>query len=202
MRVCSAGPGDAITPRQQGEFLFALLRRPPLFRSVPLALLDGIVGALGMAARVAPHIAEKAELARTGRYYAIESMLWLNPETGHYDSAGTPSTGTETLFDFYRSVIAGDQTPSGEITPFSERANSGKNVRFWRIAARLIVLFSELVTTRLRSRLLSFAQERRLRFPIARECATVHLRLPEIAGENGTATPARTGDPQIHNLVL
>jgi divinyl chlorophyllide a 8-vinyl-reductase len=105
------GPGDAITPRQQGEFLFALLRRPPLFRSVPLALLDGIVGALGMAARVAPRLAEKAEIARIGRYYATESMLWLNPETGRYDSAATPSTGAETLFDFYRSVIAGDQAP-------------------------------------------------------------------------------------------
>ncbi len=76
------GPGDAITPRQQGEFLFALMRRPPLFRSVPLALLDGIVGAIGIAARVAPHLAEKAELARIGGYYATESMLWLNPESG------------------------------------------------------------------------------------------------------------------------
>jgi divinyl chlorophyllide a 8-vinyl-reductase len=105
------GPGDAITPRRQGEFLFALLRRAPLFRSVPLALLDGIVGALGVAARVAPRLAEKAELARIGRYYATESMLWLNPETGRYDSAATPSTGAETLFDYYRSVIAGDQAP-------------------------------------------------------------------------------------------
>lgn len=105
------GPGDAITPRQQGEFLFALLRRPPRFRSVPLAMLDGIVGALGMAARVAPRLAEKAELARIGRYYATESMLWLNPETGRYDAASTPSTGVETLFDYYRSVIVGDLAP-------------------------------------------------------------------------------------------
>jgi divinyl chlorophyllide a 8-vinyl-reductase len=105
------GPGEAITPRQQGEFLFALLRRPPLFRSVPLVLLDGVVGALGIAARIAPRLAEKAELARIGRYYATESMLWLNPENGRYDSAATPSTGVETLFDFYRSVIAGEQAP-------------------------------------------------------------------------------------------
>jgi divinyl chlorophyllide a 8-vinyl-reductase len=105
------GPGDAITPRRQGEFLFALLRRPPLFRSVPLLLLDGIVGALDIAARVAPRLSEKAELARIGRYYATESMLWLNPENGRYDSGATPSTGEETLFDFYRSVIAGDQAP-------------------------------------------------------------------------------------------
>jgi divinyl chlorophyllide a 8-vinyl-reductase len=105
------GPGDAITPRRQGEFLFSLLGRPPLFRSVPLALLDGIVGALSFVAPIAPPLAEKAELARIGRYYATESMLWLNPETGRYDAAATPSTGAETLFDFYTAVMAGDIAP-------------------------------------------------------------------------------------------
>jgi divinyl chlorophyllide a 8-vinyl-reductase len=105
------GPGDAITPRQQGEFLFALLRRPPLIRKVPVALLDGIIGALGLVAPLASRLAEKAEFARIGRYYATESMLWLNPETGRYDAAGTPSTGAETLYDYYASVIAGDAAP-------------------------------------------------------------------------------------------
>jgi divinyl chlorophyllide a 8-vinyl-reductase len=105
------GPGEAITPRQQGEFLFALLRRPPRFRSVPVALLQGIAGALGVVAPLASRLAEKAELARIGRYYATESMLWLNPETGRYDAAATPSTGAETLFDFYTSVIAGKAAP-------------------------------------------------------------------------------------------
>jgi len=105
------GPGDAITPRRQGEFLFALLRRPPLFRKVPPAMLDGVASALGLLALIAPPLAEKAELARIGRYYATESMLWLNPETGCYDAAATPSTGAETLFDYYTSVIAGDAAP-------------------------------------------------------------------------------------------
>ena len=102
------GPGSPVTPRQQGEFLFGLLHRPPLLRNVPLVMLDCIVGALGLVAHVAPPLAEKAELARIGRYYATESMLWLNPETGFYDAAATPSTGAETLFDYYTSVIAGD----------------------------------------------------------------------------------------------
>jgi divinyl chlorophyllide a 8-vinyl-reductase len=105
------GPGEAITPRQQGEFLFALLCRPPQFRSVPLALLDGIAGALGAIAPFSARLAEKAELARIGRYYASESMLWMNPETGCYDASATPSTGSETLFDFYTSVIAGHAAP-------------------------------------------------------------------------------------------
>ena len=105
------GPGDAITPRQQGERLFALLGRAPLFRSVPVRMLDGIITALGLVSTVAPPLAEKAELARIGRYYATESMLWLDPETNRYDAHRTPSTGTETLFDYYQAVLAGDAAP-------------------------------------------------------------------------------------------
>lgn len=105
------GPGDAITPRQQGEALFALLGRQPRFRSVPIALLDAIIGSLGTLGRVVPSLRAKAELARIGRYYATESMLVLNSQTGRYDADATPSTGTETLFEFYRSVLAGGALP-------------------------------------------------------------------------------------------
>jgi divinyl chlorophyllide a 8-vinyl-reductase len=105
------GPGEAITPRQQGEALFALLGRPPRFQSAPVALLDVIIGGLGVLGQIAPSLAEKAELARIGRYYATESMLVLDPRTGRYDAAATPSTGTQTLFDFYRSVLAGASAP-------------------------------------------------------------------------------------------
>jgi divinyl chlorophyllide a 8-vinyl-reductase len=105
------GPGEAITPRQQGEILFALLGRPPRFQSAPVALLDVVVGGLGILGRIAPALAEKAELARIGRYYATESMLVLDPRTGRYDAAATPSTGTQTLADFYRAVLAGADAP-------------------------------------------------------------------------------------------
>ncbi len=105
------GPGDAITPRQQGEHLFALLNRTPRFRQLPVALLDGIIGTLGALARVAPALARKAELARIGRYYATESMLLLNPATGRYDAACTPSTGTDTVFDLYKRLVNGEAAP-------------------------------------------------------------------------------------------
>jgi divinyl chlorophyllide a 8-vinyl-reductase len=101
------GPGDAITPRQQGEHLFKLLGRPPRFRHVPVAMLDAIIVVLGTAGRLVPALTAKAELARIGRYYATESMLVLDPETGRYDAAATPSTGAETLFDYYASVVSG-----------------------------------------------------------------------------------------------
>lgn len=105
------GPGEAITPRRQGEVLFDLLGRRPRFRSVPVALIDVIAGGLGALGRIAPSLADKAELARIGRYYATESMLVLDPKSGRYDAAATPSTGTQTLFDFYRQVVAGAALP-------------------------------------------------------------------------------------------
>ncbi|WP_428377954.1 NAD(P)H-binding protein [Lichenicoccus sp.] len=105
------GPGDAITPRQQGELLFALAGRKHRFRKVPVALLDIIIAALAAPGRLLPALADKAELARIGRYYATESMLVLNPETGRYDAAATPSTGTETLSGFYATLMAGGTPP-------------------------------------------------------------------------------------------
>ena len=101
------GPGPAITPRDQGEALFRLLGRPPRFRHVPVALLDAVIGGLSLAGRVSPRLRDKAEFARIGRYYATESMLLLNPETGRYDADATPETGTETLFDFYARLLRG-----------------------------------------------------------------------------------------------
>lgn len=102
------GPGPALTPREQGEHLFALLRRPPRFRQVPVALLDVIVGVLAVAGRVLPAAADKAEFARIGRYYATESMLVLDPATGRYDADATPATGTQTLFDYYAQLVRGE----------------------------------------------------------------------------------------------
>jgi divinyl chlorophyllide a 8-vinyl-reductase len=102
------GPGAAITPREQGDLLFALTGRAPRFRSVPPAMLRGIGAALGLGGRLSSTLAAKAELARIGHYYATESMLVLDPRSGRYDAAATPSTGTDTLADHYRALIAGE----------------------------------------------------------------------------------------------
>ena len=68
-------------------------------------LLDVIIAAFIALGRLFPALADKAELARIGRYYATESMLVLNPQTGRYDADATPSAGSETLFDFYARVM-------------------------------------------------------------------------------------------------
>jgi divinyl chlorophyllide a 8-vinyl-reductase len=104
------GPGPAITPREQGEHLFSLLGRPPRFKQVPVALLDGIIGVLGTLGHAVPPLAAKAELARIGRYYATESMLVLDTATGRYSAEATPSTGSETLFDYYAALLRGEAT--------------------------------------------------------------------------------------------
>ena len=101
------GPGAALTPLQQGEHLFSLLGIAPRFTHVPVALLNVIIGALSGLGRVFPSLAQKAELARIGRYYATESMLIWDAQAQAYDAAATPSTGNETLFEFYAALVEG-----------------------------------------------------------------------------------------------
>jgi divinyl chlorophyllide a 8-vinyl-reductase len=104
------GPGPAVTPRQQGQWLFELTGRPARFRQVPVPLLDGVIAGLGLASRVWPALGAKAELARIGRYYATESMLVWDPLAQRYDAEATPSVGRQTLRDHYARLLAGSST--------------------------------------------------------------------------------------------
>ena len=101
------GPGPAITPLQQGEYLFALLGKTPKYSHVPVKMMDLIIGALSLLGHVIPPLANKAELARIGRYYATESMLVWNAVQDRYDADATPSTGRETLWDCYQDLVSG-----------------------------------------------------------------------------------------------
>ncbi len=101
------GPGPAITPREQGEALFALLGRKPQFRQVPVAMLDAIIAGLSLAGRLSQRLADRAEFARIGRYYATESMLVWDAAMGRYSAEATPETGADTLFQHYADVLAG-----------------------------------------------------------------------------------------------
>ena len=105
------GPGPAITPLAQGEQLFALLGKPPHFKRVPVGLLDVIVGVLSVLGKLMPAAAEKAELARIGRYYATESMLVWDAQAQRYDALATPSHGSQTLFDAYARWVKGEGAP-------------------------------------------------------------------------------------------
>ena len=102
------GPGEAMTPREQGELLFQLAGRTPRFKQVPVALLNVIIAVLSALGRVVPPLADKAQLARIGRYYATESMLVWDAASQRYDAAATPSFGTETLADHYAKLLRGE----------------------------------------------------------------------------------------------
>ncbi len=102
------GPGKAITPKEQGDALFSLLGRKPRYSRAPVAFLDVAIGCLSGLSRFFPSLEVKAELARIGRYYATESMLVYDVAAARYDAEKTPSTGTETLFDFYARLIDGE----------------------------------------------------------------------------------------------
>ncbi len=99
------GPGPAITPLEQGEELFRLTGQTPRFRRVPVGLFTAMAGALGIAGRVWPHAGNTAQYLRIARYYATQSMLVLDPDTGRYSADQTPEFGTETLFDHYRELL-------------------------------------------------------------------------------------------------
>jgi divinyl chlorophyllide a 8-vinyl-reductase len=104
------GPGHAITPLEQGDYLFSKLGMRPRFMHVPVALLNTIIFGLDGFNMLLPALADKAALARIGRYYATESMLVWDATRQRYDAEATPSFGSQTLFDHYDRLIAGDKT--------------------------------------------------------------------------------------------
>ena len=99
------GPGKALTPMEQGEMLFRLLGREPKFIKVPIQIMDGVIWVLDGLAKVFPGLEDAAEFGKIGRYYASESMLVMDPETGEYSDELTPSYGTDTLEQFFDKVI-------------------------------------------------------------------------------------------------
>ena len=84
--------------------------KPPRFKHVPVGLLDTIIAVLSALGKLSSTLADKAELARIGRYYATESMLVWDEKTGRYDADATPSTGTDTLWAHYQALVKGNQS--------------------------------------------------------------------------------------------
>ncbi|MCO5575293.1 hypothetical protein L7F22_029093 [Adiantum nelumboides] len=99
------GPGEALTPRQQGEMLFHILGREPKFLQVPIQIMDFAIGLLDFLVKLFPSLEDPAEFGKIGRYYAAESMLVYDPETGKYDADATPSYGKDTLEAFFEKVV-------------------------------------------------------------------------------------------------
>ncbi|GFZ14046.1 NAD(P)-binding Rossmann-fold superfamily protein [Actinidia rufa] len=99
------GPGKALTPLQQGEILFRLVGKKPNFLKVPIEIMDFAIGVLDFLVKIFPSLEDAAEFGKIGRYYAAESMLVLDPETGEYCAEKTPSYGKDTLEEFFERVL-------------------------------------------------------------------------------------------------
>lgn len=99
------GPGPAISPLDQAEILGELLGCKVGARRVPLGLVSAAERVFALGAGISRWCAEKAEYARIARYYATESMLVLDPESGQYDSEMTPEFGEDTLRDHYKNLL-------------------------------------------------------------------------------------------------
>jgi divinyl chlorophyllide a 8-vinyl-reductase len=102
------GPGPAITPLDQAAMLERVTGQPVRIKRVPMALMHGIVGLLTVLGIVFPRVKAKAQLARIGRYYATQSMLFWNPATQRYDADATPEFGSDRLEDHYAAMLRGD----------------------------------------------------------------------------------------------
>ena len=83
--------------RHQGRIALVARAGAQLLRQFLVEVLQRAVAA--------QQLLQPLEFARIGQYYASESMLVLDPNTGRYDEAATPSHGQRSLFDFYQRVI-------------------------------------------------------------------------------------------------
>ena len=101
------GPGPAITPRQQAEMLGHLLGRPVRVRSLPAGLFLALAALLTPFGTVSRRLRDRAEFLRIAHFYATESMLLWSEETASYRADLTPETGSRSLADCYRAILAG-----------------------------------------------------------------------------------------------
>ena len=101
------GPGPEISPLDQVLMLERILGQPIRVKHIPLWIMDAIIMMLSLLGYLSPRLADQAQLARIGRYYATESMLLWDPVSKTYCPEKTPQSGRDTLEDYYRDFAAG-----------------------------------------------------------------------------------------------
>ncbi|GJP57234.1 hypothetical protein CLOM_g16262 [Closterium sp. NIES-68] len=99
------GPGEALTPLQQGQMLFEVVGKDPKFIKVPIGVMDFVIGVLDLLAKAFTSLEDAAEFGKIGRYYAAESMLVWDEQRQRYDADATPSYGKDTLREFFEKVV-------------------------------------------------------------------------------------------------
>jgi len=74
------GPDDGLTMKQQGEILFKAVGKETKFIGAPIGLFDLIINTLAWFGQWFENFQDYAELARIGKYYAVEDMLTTEPD--------------------------------------------------------------------------------------------------------------------------
>lgn len=98
------GPNQSLTPKNIGEMLFEVFEVTPKYKSFPTKLLDAIRLLLLIAAPFSSWAKSKSELIKIAKYYATESMLIWDENKLRYDPFKTPSTGEDTLEQYFHAI--------------------------------------------------------------------------------------------------
>ena len=98
------GPKQSITPKDIGKILFEIFEVSPKYKSFPTKILDAIRLLLLIISPFSNWAKNKSELIKIAKYYATESMLIWDEKKKCYDSNMTPSTGKDTLRDYFYSI--------------------------------------------------------------------------------------------------
>ena len=98
------GPKQSLTPKDIGKILFEIFEVSPKYKSFPTKILDVIRVLLLIISPFSNWAKNKSELIKIAKYYATESMLIWDETKKRYDSNMTPSTGKDTLRDYFYSI--------------------------------------------------------------------------------------------------
>ncbi len=94
------GPDEGMTMAEQGEMIFDIVGKEPSFIKAPIGIFDAIINALAWLGRWNQGAFDAAELARIGKYYAVEDMLTTEPSEKY---------GTITLREHYERIAVEGQ---------------------------------------------------------------------------------------------
>ena len=98
------GPNQSLTPKNVGEMLFEIFEVTPKYRSFPTKILD-VIGLFFLIGSPFSNWAKnKSELIKIAKYYATESMLVWDDDKMYYDALKTPSTGNDTLEQYFYAI--------------------------------------------------------------------------------------------------
>ena len=98
------GPNQSLTPKNIGQMLFEIFEVTPKYKSFPTKILDAIRLLLMIASPFSGWARDKSELVKIAKYYATESILVWDESEARYDSLKTPSTGKDTLEQYFYAV--------------------------------------------------------------------------------------------------